>query len=106
MHVHPSQHRRTVILVLLQALLVLSLVPWYFVAAFAIMAFDAPGSAWTVGPYLIALPIWIYPVVALVCSVLAWVRFHPREQYRAMLALVAPYAYAVAALFLGLLLPV
>ncbi len=81
-------------MVLLQWSLVFSLGPWYFMAILAIMAFDAPGSERTVFPYLMAVPLWLYPVVALGCSVLAWAHYRRGEEDRAVGTLLLPYAYA------------
>lgn len=64
-----------VTLAVLQILQLVSLVPWLFLAGFAVMAFDAPGSTETWQPSALVFAIWSYPLWLLVAGIASWVFF-------------------------------
>jgi len=57
---------RTSVIVLL-VIVGLSLIPWAFAAFVSLFAFDAPGSEKQLYTWLIVIPVWIYPLLAVGC---------------------------------------
>lgn len=53
----------------------LSLLPWLMFSGLAVMAFDAPGSTEMWQPWLFVAVVWSYPLLPLLCSIVAWVLY-------------------------------
>ncbi len=62
-------------LIVLQALQLLSLLPWLMIAALSFMAFDAPGSEKMWQPWTFVIGIWSYPVWLLLAGIASWMLF-------------------------------
>jgi len=62
-------------LLALQAVQLLSLLPWLLLAGISLMAFDAPGSEKTWQPWAIVLGIWSYPLWLLLTAIASWLLF-------------------------------
>jgi hypothetical protein len=80
-----------------------SLVPWPFLAYLALFAFDAPGSGNQATIWLLAGPVWAYPLVAvggLICAII----LRRRNRLRAALtAAIIPLAAIILwAIIMGL----
>ena len=71
-------------LILIEALIALSFVPWLMMAGLSVMAFDSGYSFWAV---LFVGLMWTYPLAAIIFSALAWV-FYARKKYN--LAAICP----------------
>ncbi|MBE2181133.1 MAG: hypothetical protein IAE97_11750 [Chthoniobacterales bacterium] len=62
-----------IVLGVLQSIQALTLLPWLMMAAFAVMAFDAPGSEKLWQPWAFVLAIWSYPLWLLLAGIVSWV---------------------------------
>jgi len=62
-------------LVVLQAIQLLSLLPWLLMAGLSFMAFDAPGSDKMWQPWAFVIAIWSYPLWLIAAGVAAWLLF-------------------------------
>lgn len=78
----------------------LSLLPWLAMAGLSVMAFDTPGSTANWQPWLLVSMIWSYPIIALGCSVAAWVFFARKRGTAACIATSAPLLLIVPFLLL------
>lgn len=73
-----------------QALTVLSLLPWVLV--FALSVLGGGGAAWAMP--VLAL-IWAYPLLVLLCMVMAWRAYRRGNGARAMILTTLPLVLAV-----------
>lgn len=72
-----------------QALMLLSLLPWFVVAMISLAGVD-PGAP--PGAYVVVALIWAYPLVLLACVVAAWRAWRRGKTRRAMVWTTAPLA--------------
>jgi hypothetical protein len=56
----------------LQAIQLLSMVPWLALAGLSVMAFDAPGSTEKWQPWAFVLAVWSYPLWLLAFGAASW----------------------------------
>jgi hypothetical protein len=84
----PPRSRGALIwLIVSQVLAALSLLPWLLIAGLSVMAFDAGFST---GAALFVGAIWAYPLLPLVCSVVAWVCYIKHRTRGAVIATSIP----------------
>ncbi len=86
-------------LVLSQLLGLAALVPWLGVAGLSLMAFDS-GPELKAGPWLLLLGIWLYPLLLLVGSALAWLAFRKGRRVLALVTTSIPLLIPLAFYFL------
>lgn len=91
-----KDRRTAVILVVLQTFQALTLLPWLGVAGFALMAFDAPGSANSWQPWAFVALVWSYPLWIIGGVIVSWI-LYKKEKRRGALGL---------AIFLSLPVPI
>ncbi|MEI6186249.1 MAG: hypothetical protein WCP43_03490 [Dehalococcoidia bacterium] len=80
-----------------------SLVPWSFLAFLSLFAFDAPGSENQLSSWLLAGPVWAYPVIAAACIVGSIILKRKNKLRPALIVIAVPLAAIVVwAIFIGL----
>ncbi len=90
----------TVGFVIVQILTICSFLPWLLLFFLSFFFFDAPGSEKEWFPWLLAVPIWLYPFPTIICVLVSWVLFLKRKKAEAVIAASLPLAGA--ALFIGI----
>jgi hypothetical protein len=70
-----------------QALMLLSLLPWFVVAMLSLAGAD-PGAP--AGAYAVVAVIWAYPLVVLACVAAAWRAWRRGNRRRALIWTTAP----------------
>ncbi|MCX5993567.1 MAG: hypothetical protein NT177_05030 [Chloroflexi bacterium] len=80
-----------------------SLVPWSFLAFLSLFAFDAPGSENQLSSWLLAGPVWAYPVIAAACIFGSIILKRKNKLRPALIVIAVPLAAIVVwTIFIGL----
>jgi hypothetical protein len=78
----------TVLLVIVSV----SLVPWAFAAFLSLFAFDAPGSEKQLSIWLLAGPVWAYPVIVAGCITGSIILKRKNKPLPALIVIAVPLA--------------
>lgn len=97
----PSRIGLRIWLVVSQLATVALFLPWFVAAMMSFMAFDAGVSTSAV---VFVVAVWMYPLLPLVCIILAWVAFNKERNRLAAILSGVPLLPWVILGFLGLLL--
>ena len=77
--------------------------PWSFLAFLSLFAFDAPGSENQLSSWLLAGPVWAYPVIAAACIAGSIILKRKNKLRPALIVIAVPLAAIVVwAIFIGL----
>ena len=80
-----------------------SLVPWSFLAYLSLFAFDAPGSENQLSSWLLAAPVWAYPVIVAGCIAGSIILRRKNKLRPALIVIAIPLAAIVIwAIIIGL----
>ena len=85
-------------LIITQILAVLSLPPWLIFAALSLLGFD---SGYQPSAVLIVGAIWLYPLLPLGCSILAWWLYRHGNRRGAVISTSVPLVVVVPLLLYG-----
>ena len=77
-----------------QALTLCSLLPWLFLLFLTGFFFDAPGSQQELVPWLLAVPIWLYPIAVIASVAVSWMLFRKDKKVLALVTASLPVAGA------------
>ena len=83
-----------IVFYLVQVLTFCSLLPWLFLLFLTGFFFDAPGAQQELVTWLLAVPIWIYPIPVVACVAVSWVLFWKNKKGLALVTALLPLAYA------------
>jgi hypothetical protein len=84
----------TAVIVLL-VIVAASLIPWGFAAFLSLFAFDAPGSENQLSTWLMAAPVWAYPVLAVGCIIGSIILKRKNKLLPALIVIAIPLAAAI-----------
>ena len=93
-----KKHQVKTWLIVIEALMALSFLPWLLFAGIGIMAFD---SGYSIFAAIFAGTLWSYPLLAIIFSTLAWI-FYRKNKYT--LAAVSPLISFLPLLVVGLII--
>lgn len=80
-----------------------SIVPWAFLAFLSLFAFDAPGSQNQLSGWLLAGPVWAYPIIAAGCIAGSSILKRQNKLRPALIVICIPLAAILLwAIFIGL----
>ena len=84
-------------MIISQLIELLSLAPWLMVAGLSVMAFD---SGETPLAWLLVGTVWGYPLLPLVCSILAWILYASKRRQAAVVVTSLPILIVLLALII------
>jgi len=82
-------------LVVMLVIVGISLIPWALAAFTSLFAFDAPGSEKELSIWLMVVPIWIYPVIAVGCMAGSIILMRKTRLRPALIMIAIPLAAIV-----------
>ncbi|HET7463893.1 MAG TPA: hypothetical protein VFJ82_21735 [Longimicrobium sp.] len=91
----PSRTAPALWLAATQAIELLSLVPWAFLAGFSYLALDRHTWTSVLLPWPLLIVVWLYPLVPVACSAAAWRAFRRGDARRAIALTTAPLALTI-----------
>lgn len=81
--------------IVLLVIVMISLIPWAFVAFTSLFAFDKPGSESDASIWMMVAPIWAYPIIAAGCIIGAVVLYKKNRPLPALIVIAVPLAAVI-----------